>query len=228
MNQVEVKFGEWIEQGFNLYKENFGVLVLSSLIALFLGGFTFLVLAGPLMAGVIIITLALFDKREPKPQVGEVFQGFSYFLQAFLFVFVWFLALFVASFILAFIPCVGQLVSLVLIYVLQAALMFGLFLIVDQQMDFWPASMASFEKVKANFLPFLGFFVVTSIIGSIGAIACGIGMVFTFPIQTCILTVAYRDVFSGVQPSKGAADKPSEPAEKINDTADKPFAGDKI
>jgi uncharacterized membrane protein len=41
----------------------------------------------------------------------------------------------------------------------------------------------------------LGFAIVSNLIGSIGAIACGIGVVFTLPIQACILTVAYRDVF---------------------------------
>ena len=38
---------------------------------------------------------------------------------------------------------------------------------------------------------------VAGIIGSIGAIAFGIGIVFTIPIQGCILAVAYREVFGG-------------------------------
>ena len=36
MEKVEVKFGIWIEDGFNLYKDNFGPLVLASLIAMLL------------------------------------------------------------------------------------------------------------------------------------------------------------------------------------------------
>ncbi len=85
MDKVDVKFGEWIEKGFNLYKENFGILV--------------------------------------------------------------------------------------------------------------PASVESFNMVKRNFWPFLGFSIVSNLIGSIGAVACGIGVVFTLPIQICILTVAYREIF---------------------------------
>ena len=43
--------------------------------------------------------------------------------------------------------------------------------------------------VKRNFWPFLGFSIVSNLIGGIGAVACGIGVVFTLPIQVCILTV---------------------------------------
>jgi mannitol-specific phosphotransferase system IIBC component len=40
MEKVEVKFGEWIENGFNLYKNNFGILVLASLVAVVLSAVT--------------------------------------------------------------------------------------------------------------------------------------------------------------------------------------------
>ena len=195
MDKVQVKFGEWIENGFNLYKENFGVLVLVSLFAGLLSAVTLGILAGPMMAGVLLITLALFDKKEPKPEVGNLFKGFDYFLNTFLFVLVWGVILVVAFSILCLVPCLGQLAALFVIYAAQAFLMFGLFRIVDKKMEFWPASMESIDTIKTNFWPFLGFFVVSSIIGSIGAIACGIGVVVTAPIQACILTVAYRDVF---------------------------------
>jgi hypothetical protein len=207
MDKVEVKFGEWFEKGFNLYKENISTLILASLIALLLSAVTVGILAGPMFAGLIFITLGFFDKREPAPEVGNVFKGFDYFLNALLFVIVWGLALIVVSFILAIIPCVGQVASLFVVYAVQAFLLFGLFLIVDKGMEFWPASMESYNKVKTNFWPFLGFAVVTSIIGSIGAIACGIGLAITAPIQICMLTVAYREVFGDVDaaaPVEGA------------------------
>ena len=73
--------------------------------------------------------------------------------------------------------------------------MFGMFLIVDREMDWVAASKLSINTVKSNFWPFFGFSAVAGIIGSIGAIACGIGVVLTIPIQGCMLAVAYRDVF---------------------------------
>jgi hypothetical protein len=211
MEKVEVKFGEWIENGFNLYKNNFGILVLASLIAVVLSAVTVGILAGPMFAGILMITLALFDDLEPKPEVGDVFKGFGYFLNSFLFVIVWGIALVIVSFLLALVPCVGQIAALFVVYAAQAFLMFGLFLIIDENMDFWPASMESVNKVKTNFWPFLALSVVSSIIGSIGAILCGIGVIITAPIQACILTVAYRDIFSGVSaPAVTEGPKPAE------------------
>ena len=199
MEKVQVKFGEWIEKGFNLYKENIGALILVSLLAGVLSAVTFGILAGPMMAGLTLIILGLFDKKEPKPEVGRLFDGFNYFLNSFLFILVWGIIIFMASLILAFLPVVGQLASIFLAYTAQALLMFGIFLIVDKKMDFWPASMESINKVKTNFWPFLGLSVVASIIGSIGVIVCIVGIVVTFPIQFCILTVAYREVFGGAE-----------------------------
>jgi hypothetical protein len=195
MNDVDVKFGEWIERGFNLYKENFAILVLASLIAVVISAVTVGVLAGPMAAGLLLITFGLIDKKGPRPEVGTLFKGFEYFLNSFLFVIIWGIALFVVSIVVGLIPCIGQLASLFVVFVAHALLMFGLFLIVDRRQEFWPASVESFNKVKPNFWPFLGFSIVSNIIGSVGAIACGIGVVFTLPIQVCILTVAYRDVF---------------------------------
>jgi uncharacterized membrane protein len=219
MEKVDVKFGEWFEKGFNLYKENMATLILAMVVALLLSVVTVGILAGPMFAGILFITLGLFDKTDPKPEAGSLFKGFDYFLNAFLFVFVWGLALTIASFILAVVPCVGYLASLFLLYAVQTLLIFGLFLIVDKRMEFWPASMESFNKVKTNFWPFLGLIVVTSIIGSIGTIACGIGVVVTAPIQACILTVAYREVFHQAGEPAGIEGTPLQGADSSGETA---------
>jgi len=195
MQKAQVKFGEWIEKGFNLYKENFGTLVLASILAVVIGTVTIGILAGPMIAGLALVTLELLDRKQPKPDAGKVFKGFDYFLNSFLFVIVWGLAVLIGSVILGIIPVIGQLASIFLVYAAQAFLMFGIFLIVDRQKDFRTASMESINTVKTNFWPFFGLSAIAGIIGSIGAIAFGIGIVFTIPVQGCILTVAYRDVF---------------------------------
>jgi uncharacterized membrane protein len=173
-------------------------------------------------AGVILITFGLLDKKEPRPEVGAVFRGFDYFVSSFLFMLVWGVALFVVSLVVGMVPCIGQLASVFVLFVAHALLMFGMFLIVDRRLEFWPASMESFNRVKADFWPFLGFAVVSNIIGSIGAIACGIGVVFTLPIQACILTVAYRDVFGNGRTEAG------EPSRDSNEDAGIPVVGPPI
>ena len=195
MQKVQVKFSQWIEEGFNLYKENFKTLVLAAIFVVVICTVTAFILAGPMLAGLALVTLGLRDKKEPKPEAGSVFKGFDYFVPAFLFIAVWGLGILIVSLILGVIPLIGQLASLVVAYGAQAFLMFGLFLIVDRQMQFWQASQESINTVKANFWPLFGVSIVAGFIGSIGAIAFGIGIVFTIPIQGCILTVAYREVF---------------------------------
>ena len=197
MNKVQVKFGEWIEGGFNLYKSNFGTLVLASIFVVVISAITAGLLTGPMLAGLALVTLQLLDRKGPAPEAGKVFKGFDYFLQSFLFVVVWGIGILIGSVILGSIPVIGQLASIAFAYAAQAFLMFGMFLIVDRGMDWLPASTESINIVKANFWPFFGLSAVAGIIGSIGAIACGIGVVFTIPIQGCILALAYREVFGG-------------------------------
>jgi uncharacterized membrane protein len=212
MQKTEVNLVQWIEAGFNLYKNNFTTLVLAALIALVLSTVTIGILTGPMIAGLIIITLQLLRQAEPKPEVGAVFRGFRYFLNTFLFVLIWGIAILVASLMVGWFPIIGQLVSLFVVYAAQAFLMFGLYLIVDKEMDFWPASQKSIHTVKTNFWPFFGLAAIASIIGSIGALAFGIGIVLTFPIQICILTVAYQEIFSEAKPAAGPDVSSQEPS----------------
>jgi len=190
-----VKFGEWIEAGFNLYKENFVLLVLANFIAVILGLVTMGILAGPMLGGLILITLGLLDKNEKKPEVGNLFDGFQYFLDAFLFIIVWGAISVVVTMLLNIVPCAGQILSLFVSIVISTLVMFGLYLIVDRKMSFWPASMASINLVKNNFFPFAGLMIVAGAFGYIGAFACGVGVLITLPLTTCIIAVAYRDIF---------------------------------
>jgi len=195
MSKIQVRFGDWIEGGFYLYKANFGTLVLASIFVVVISAITAGILAGPMLAGLALVTLQLLDRKGPQPEAGKVFKGFDYFLQSLLFVVVWGIAILAGSLILGVIPVIGQLASVAFVYAAQAFLMFGMFLVVDRKMEWLPASMESINIVKANFWPLFGLSAVAGIIGSIGALAFGIGVVFTIPIQGCILAVAYREVF---------------------------------
>lgn len=190
-----VKFGEWIEAAFALYKDNLLVLILASLIAVILSGVTVGILAGPMFAGLFMITLDLYDKKDPKPEVGDLFKGFERFLDAFLYILVWGAITLTISFVLSLLPCIGSIISIGVSIIIGTFVMFGLPLIVDRKMNFWDASMASINLVKLNLLPFAGLFIVAKVLGAVGMIACGIGLIITLPITFCIFTVAYRELF---------------------------------
>jgi len=190
-----VKFGEWIQGGLSLYRDNFVVLVLANLIATILSAVTLGILSGPMLAGIIIIVLAIIDKKDPKPEIGDIFKGFEYFLDAFLFVIIWGAVSIAVTLLLNLIPCAGQVLSVFVSIFISAMVMFGLFMIVDRKMAFWPASLASINMVKTNFFPFAGLMIVAMALGYVGALACGIGIIITMPIATCIIALAYRDLF---------------------------------
>ena len=100
MSKVQVKFGDWIEGGFNLYKANFGTLVLASIFVVVISAITAGILAGPMLAGLALVTLQLLDRKGPQPEAGRVFKGFDYFLQSLLFVVVWGIGILAGSLIL--------------------------------------------------------------------------------------------------------------------------------
>jgi len=195
MEKADVKFSEWLEQGFNVFKEGAGVLIPAMLIALLLSVFTAGILAGPMAAGMIIIALRLVDRDANPPQVGDLFKGFDYFAQSFLFYLVAGIVGWVVMLVLNLVPILGQIAAMFFSYAYWTVLMFAMYLIVDRKMDFWPAAMASFEKVKTNFWPFFAFGLVTGILGMVGAAFCGIGVIVSMPVAIAMTTVAYRDVF---------------------------------
>ncbi|MEW5724027.1 MAG: hypothetical protein AB1896_13035, partial [Thermodesulfobacteriota bacterium] len=108
---TEVKINEWLSEGFTLYKNNFGVLVVASILTVVLSGLTLGVLAGPLAAGLTLMCLRLYDKSGGPVQPGDVFKGFQFFLNAFLFMLVWFLGLLIVGVILSLIPLLGTLAA---------------------------------------------------------------------------------------------------------------------
>ena len=191
----DLTYGRWLDAGFSLFRRNAAILILAGLIAVLLSAATAGILAGPMTAGMILITLSLLDKPEQKVEVGLLLRGFNYFLDSLLFFLIWGTATGLVCLFVSRFPCIGPLAALFVLYVAQALLMFGMFLIVDKGLSFKDASWESYRRVAPDFWSFLSFSAIASIIGSLGAILCGVGVVLTLPIQACMLTVAYRDVF---------------------------------
>lgn len=190
MAENKVDVGGWINEAFELYKANFGLLCVATLVAGLLGALTCGVLAGPLFAGVIMIVLRVSRQTEPKPQIGDVFKGFDYFLQALLLVVV----LAVAYGVLSFIPIIGGVAGLLI----APLVMFAMPLIVDQKQEFWPAIQASLEKAKEEYVSLLVVTLLGSLISALGLLLCGVGVILTAPFGAILSVVAYRHLFEGV------------------------------
>ena len=201
-DNVEIRFGDWFNEGLRLFGDNVGLLVLATLLTVVLSVLTFGILAGPLSAGLVLILLRLCDGN-PSPRVTDIFEGFDYFLHSLLFFAVWGVATMAAQTVAESIPCVGQLAAVAVPFVLNTFLMFGLFLIVDKSLSFWDASVESFHAVQPFIWPLFGLNIVASLIGMAGALACIIGLVVTMPIFWSVMVVVYRDFFPLVASPQG-------------------------
>lgn len=192
---MESKFGVWLEQGIELYRRNFVVLALASLLGAVLSVSSAGILAGPMWVGLVGIALRLQAGSDPKPEAPDVLRGLGFFVPAFLFSLVWGGALFVLSRILVALPCIGPLLVPPLVLGASILLAFGPFLIADRGMDFWSASRASIEAVRSRFMDLLGILTIALVLGGLGGLFCLIGWVLTAPLTACILANVYRDLF---------------------------------
>lgn len=207
MSKIDVDFGGWMQEAFNLYKENFVVLLLVNAIAALLSSATIGILAGPMCAGVSLVTLALLDRRTPAPQAGQVFEGLKFFLPSFLFM----LILGVTG-ILGYVIFAATCILVPLIPVgamfLMGVTMFSVMLIVDKGLDAWQSIVQSYALVKQNFWPLIAMSIVANFAASLGGFLCGIGVFLTMPFYYCVLAVAYRKMSGGPGAPAAAAGEP--------------------
>ena len=110
MADGKVDIGGWLTETWELYKANFGLMLVATLVAALLVGLTCGVLAGPMFAGLTLVILRVSRRSEPAPQIGDVFKGFDFFLQSLLLVVV----LAVVYMALSFIPVIGGLAGLLI------------------------------------------------------------------------------------------------------------------
>lgn len=191
---LRLDIGEGLTRSLDQYKANIILLVVGALLAVLVGLLTVGFLSAVMMGGMVGVALKLYAKTEPKPDIGAVFKGFDQFADLFLFGLVWYVGAGVAAVILQFIPCLGNLLGVALSLLIMMALFFAIPLIVDRRMPFWTASMASIHLFKENAVPVGIFAFVASIIGSSGAILCGIGIFFTAPFLWLMMAYGYNQI----------------------------------
>jgi len=178
-------FGTEMSNGFNLFKENMGLLILASFLASLLGILTCTVLMGPLYIGVLLIIARLMKKDGSTPQVGDIFKGFDFFLNSFLF---WIIFM-VCNTVLAFIPFIGTLLSMAL----GTLLWWGFMFIAYENLTAIDAIKKVInETTSGNFFNQLLFALVANLIAGAGVLLCGVGALFTAPISYCMMACCYQ------------------------------------
>ncbi|BCW98418.1 MAG: hypothetical protein KatS3mg024_1245 [Armatimonadota bacterium] len=101
----------------------------------------------------------------------------------------------VAGLLASVIVTIGYLLCIIPGIIAGGLLMFTVPLIVDRQMDGVEAISTSFRILSADLLNAVLFYAVLSFIVFIGLLACGVGILVTFPLYPLGVAIVYRDFF---------------------------------
>ena len=173
-------------------------------------------ISGPLAGGIYYLFLKAI-RRQPV-EVGDVFAGFrlafgqlllGYIVAALLsclaalpglaimgvpiYVMVRHDAVEVGPFLLA---SLGFIIALIPAIYFGVSWMFSLPLIIDKQMEFWPAMSASRRMVGKHWWLVFGLLVVCGLINVAGFVVCCVGIFFSLPIVFGAMMYAYESIFS--------------------------------
>jgi uncharacterized membrane protein len=161
--------GKCISAGISGLKTNPVTHIATTLLVGIVGGVSAGLLTGPMVVG--YMRMIKLEDEGGKPEIADVFKGFDDFVPALLAVL---LSSIVVSigFMLCFIPGL-----LVMALVPTAA-----YLVATGEKDGINAIRRAFDALKANLMGAFFCALVLGIIGSVGAILCGVGMLLTLPI----------------------------------------------
>jgi hypothetical protein len=206
MTQPTFDFGSCFNTAWEVYKKNLLMLTGAALVASVVSSVSMGILAGPLLAGLMILTLKLIDGEEDA-KFEELFNHFDTFKTTFLLCLGWGLAFYVSAAILMIIPLLGPIVVVILSIAFTPFLLFAVTMAAQDKVDFKTASAKSYDLLKSNLWPLLAYTFLATILASIGAIACAIGAVFTLPMLYLMMATAYRECVA------------AQPAEEIEEVA---------
>ena len=188
-----VSLGTCFNRGLEVYKANVVTLVIASLLVGLIACVSLGICAAPMLCGLYAMVLAMLHTGA-KPEVGDVFKKFDKFGPAF----VTSLALGVISFIggsvLGLVPVLGWIVGVVWSAAMGAIAAWALLLIIDQDASIGEAITMPLKQIgNDKFWSVILTAFVANLIAMAGALACGIGVLFTAPLATCIVVAAYEE-----------------------------------
>jgi uncharacterized membrane protein len=128
--------------------------------------------------------------RGEEVQIGDVFAGFNLAL----------LNLAMAGLVKWLLVSLGLILCIIPGIYLAVGYVFALPLVVDKQMDFWPAMEVSRLVVHEHWWSIFALVIVLALVVLAGALVCGVGVLVSAPLATAAFMYVYEDLF-GVQPA---------------------------
>ena len=199
--------GTTFNRGLEIYKKNFVPLLVATILMGVIGGITCGICSAPLCCGLFAMILTAMRGKDVTLQIGDVFKGFSKFVPAFVAFLLIGVANSIVSSILMVVPILGWLAVIVLgCAVVPAGMMWSLLLVADQDASIGDAILVPLKLLgDKRFWSIVLVAFVASLLGCVGAVACGIGIFVTLPFAYCMIAAAYEEAYAGEAPSAAAA-----------------------
>jgi uncharacterized membrane protein len=200
----QVKSTEWVKSGWNIFKKDaalsiaFAFLALVCYLLINFIPFVGILFFYPFIAGFIVISLMVFQNKSLA--FKNYFWGFRHCLP-----------LLVFSIVSTIFIFIGILLLVIPGIYLTVAYTFAPYLIVEKNIDFWPAMEISRKKVDQHWFGILGLCCVVFLINIIGCIPLFLGLFVTLPLSISIFTAAYNDIFM----QKSGTDTPEESVQPV-------------
>lgn len=195
-----ITLGRWLSEGWDVFRTNWALMSLATLVGGFLSVITLGVLAGPLLMG--MYRMAFKTIRQDRPELSDLFQWEGRFLQSLLAFLIF--ALLRAG-LMAVAPNEGlaALLNLVVSPVLTMLLGLSIPLILERRHDVANA-VNTVGRTIFNKDVFMWWLVglVFAAISAGGVIGCGVGLLITVPWIICASAVAYRDIYGLDDPNR--------------------------
>ena len=194
--------GTTFNRGLEIYKKNFVPLLLATLLALVVGGISCGICTAPLLCGVYAMVLAAMRDGNATLKAGDVFKGFQKFVPAFVSCLVLGVIYNVVCMILMIIPILGWIAVIILgLAAFPAIVSWSQLLVTDQDASVGEAIMVPIKLLRdKRFWSIVLVTFVASLLGGLGAIACGIGLFATLPFAFCMIAAAYEEAYGAAAP----------------------------
>ncbi len=147
-----------------------------------------------------LMRMAINNARTGRAELGQLFSAGDVFL-----------SLVVASILTTIATVIGFVLCFVPGLLLSGLFLFVTPLIVDKKLGAVEAITTSFNTLKPQMWMALLYLIVVGLLAGVGVLACGFGLLLTFPLALLTIAVTYNDFVSGAQSSTPPQMPPSAP-----------------
>jgi|SRR5579872_6219394 len=185
-----LEIGTCIGRSWELLMRHFWILLGATFVAHFIKGVPLVgwLLAGVLKGGLFYLFLRLI--RGQPAEFSDAFRGFN---QSFL-------QLFLAGLVTGLLTSVGFSLCILPGIYLAVAWQFAEVLVIDKNLEFWPAMELSRKVITAHWWLFFGLAILCILVMFVGFLACCIGTFVAAPVVIGAIAYAYEDVFGSPAP----------------------------